>query len=438
MTDLSSRSCCVIDDGQFVELAIRLAREFGKVYYHNPTLVEGFPRVAKSAIGRGIPEIEWIKELWPNKNKIDLFIFPDILNSGVQLELESQGKRVIGSRTGDKLEVQRIAFKRVQKRLGLEVPKHEVLYGITALRRFLREHDDIYVKISEFRGSFETKHHKTWATSEFWINVLQVELGPLAEEMVFLCEYPIRGKVELGYDGFCFLGDFPELTLFGPEIKAKCYIGATTRYADLDERLRGINEAICGELKKAGYRNFFSTEVRIAKDDENFKDGTPVIIEPTCRIPSPPFEAELEGYTNLGRMLYEGAVGNVIKPEMADNFLVVVRMTHDDEPDGWRAVQVPEKVRQWVKLYDPFLRENVWNIAPKGKAVKIGAIVGKGATVEKAIEHCAENIEAMKDQPIDTEFDSLTEALAELKVAEQQGIHFADKLPKPAVVLENS
>jgi len=436
--DLSSRSVCVIDDGQFVELAIRLAREFGKVYYHNPTLIEGFPRVGKYAIGQGIPEITWIEKLFEHKEKIDLFVFPDIFTSDAQIELESQGRRVIGSRKADRLEIQRIAFKRVQKKLGLEVPKHEVVHGLSALREFLKEHEDVYVKISRFRGSFETKHHHNYPTSEFWLNALAVELGPMSEDMVFLIEYPIRGKVEIGYDGFCFNGEFPEITLFGPEIKAKSYIGAVVEYKDLDERLREINEALAQEMKQDGYKNFFSTEVRIAKEDENFPDGTPVVIEPTCRIPSPPFEAELEAYSNLGEMLWHGSVGEVIKPEMADNFFVVVRITHDDEPDGWRAVMIDPKVRQWLKLYDPFLRDDVWNIVPKGHAKKIGGMVGKGATVEKAIEHCAENLEYLKDQPVGSEFETLTEALQELQAAEKQDVEFGDKsIPDPEIVLEH-
>lgn len=425
----------MIDDGQFVELAIRLTREFGRVFYHNPTLVEGFPRIGKWSIGQGLAGVTWIDKLFTHKSKIDLFIFPDIMTSDYQIELMSQGKRVIGSRTADNLEIQRIAFKRIQKKLGLEVPKHEIITGLPALNDFLKKHDDLYVKISRFRGSFETKHHCTYATSINWLNALAVELGPHSDDMLFLVEYPIRGKVELGYDGF-FFGDFPVRTLFGPEIKAKSYLGAVTEYKDLDERLRGINEALAPEMEAAGYRNFFSTEVRIAKDDDHFKDGTPVIIEPTCRIPSPPFEAELEAYSNLGEMLWHGSVGEVIEPEMADKFFAVARLLHDDEPENWRSVIIDPKVRQWIKLYDPYLRDDVYHLVPKGKALKIGAAVGKGATVEKSIEHLAENLEYLKEQPVSSEFETLTEALKELKLAEEQGVEFADKLPEPAVVLD--
>lgn len=428
---------CVIDDGQFFDLATRLSREFGKVYFHNPTLVEGFPRASKWSIGRGFKEVEWIEKLWTHKDKIDLFIFPDILTSDTQIELEAQGKRVIGSRTGDRLEVLRIAFKKVQERMGLHVPKHVVIDGLDALRQHLKTVTDKYIKISRFRGSFETKHHINYDLSIFWLDRLAVELGPLADELSFLVEDPIRGKVEIGYDGFLFDGQFPDTTLFGPEIKSKCYIGSVTKYSDLDERLREINEAIAQEVKNERYKNFFSSEVRIAEDDENFEDGEPVLIEPTCRIPSPPFEAELESYKNLGKILWHGSVGEVIPIDMADNFAVVCRISHDDEPENWRAVKVPDEIRQWIKLYDPFYKNETYYTVPRAPfANRIGAVVGIGGTIEKAIEHCAENLESIKDQPINSEFMCLTEALAEIQSAEKQDIKFSDKpIPHPEIVL---
>lgn len=440
--DFSNRVALVCDDGQFLDVALRLARDFGKVYFWNPGLIEGFPKAGKSAIGQGFKAqgVEWVKDIFSVKNKVDLFVFGDILTSGIQLELESQGKRVVGSRTGDRLEIQRIAFKKIQKRLGLNVPVHEVIDGLAALRAHLRTVKDKWVKISEFRGSFETKHHTNYELSESWLNKLACELGPLAEEISYLVEDPIKGKVEFGYDGFCIDGRFPSRTIFGPEVKSKCYIGSQVEYEDLDERLREVNEALSEELSKAGYRNFFSTEVRIADGDENFADGEPVLIEPTCRAPSPPFECEMEVYSNLSSILWHGAAGEVVEPEMAAKFAVECRLLHDDDPDGWRALQVPEEVRRWVKLYDAFQTGETTHLVPKAPhAKRIGAVVGLGNTIEDAIAHCKENLDALKDQPVSSEFDSFADALKEIKAAEEQDIEFTkQEIPEPAVVLEST
>lgn len=436
--NLSNRSVCVIDDGQFLEVGIRLQREFGKVYFHNPCLIEGFPKVAKAAIGNGIDELTWVRDLWEIKNKVDLFVFLDCQNSGIQLELESQGKRVIGTRRADRLENGRINFKKIQQRIGLQVPKHLIIDGLQALREHLGKVKDRWVKWDRYRGSFETKHHTDIKLSEGWLNELACELGPLADDAQFLVEEPIRGAVEIGYDGF-FFGQFPSKTLFGPEIKSKCYIGSVVDYENLDERIRGINEALAPELKKEGYRNFFSTEIRIAEDDENFEDGTPVLIEPTCRVPSPPFEAELEIYSNLGEMLWHGAEQDMVEPDMAAKFAVACRLSHDDEAKGWRGIQIPEEVRQWVKLYDAIKKDDVYYIAPKEPhAQRVGCIVGIGDTIEEAVDHCRDVREAIKDQPLSSEFDSLVDALKEIKQAEEHGIEFAkgSEVPEPEIVLE--
>lgn len=436
--DLSSRSVCVIDDGQFVDVANRLSREFGKVYFHNPSLIEGFPTISRNSIGKGFGEFTWVRELWPLKDKIDLFVFLDCQNAGLQLELESQGKRVIGSRYAENLEQDRIGFKKVQERLGLHVPVHKVVFGLAELREHLSGVKDKWVKWNRYRGSFETQHHINYELSQPWLNALQVECGPMADKIYFLVEDPITGPVEIGYDGFNFNGLFPSKTLFGPEIKSKCYIGAVVDYEDLDERVRDVNEAMVPELEKAGYRNFFSTEIRIAEDDENFKDGTPVLIEPTCRIPSPPFEAELEIYGNLGAMLWHGSEGDVIEPEMTAKYAVACRISHDDDAKGWRAIQIEDEIRKWVKIYDACYVDGTYWIAPKEPhAQRIGCIVGTGNSIEDAKDKCAEIREALKSQPVSSEFDSLVDAIKELQNAEDQGIEFGRSgIPSPSVVIE--
>lgn len=434
--DISSKSVCVIDGGQFVEVAIRLAREFGKVYFHNPELIEGFPTVAKSAIGKGFKEITWVRDLWKIKDKVDLFIFLDCQNSGIQLELESQGKRVIGSRNGDTLENERIEFKDIQKNLGLNVPKHVIVNGLEQLREHLKSVEDRWIKFNRFRGTFETEHHVNYELSKNWLNKLTCDLGPLSDTIRFLVEEPIRGKVEIGYDGF-FFGDFPDKTLFGIERKSKSYIGGVKDYKDLDPRLLEINSALASEYRKHGYKNFNSTEVRIAEDDENFEDGEPVLIEPTCRIPSPPFEGEIEIYTELGKMLWFGAVGECIPVKTEAQFAVICRFSHDDPPEGFRSMQLPEEERKWFKLYNAFKKDGAYHIAPDNQGAKrIGCVVGIGDSIEDALEHCHDNLELIDEQPISSEWDSLVDAVKALKSAEEQDISITDQpIPEPETVV---
>ena len=165
MTDLSSKVVLVFDSGLFVELAIRLSREFGKVYYTAPWQ-RGFPLINDAIIGNGFDEIAWVDEIWDVIDEVDLFIFPDVLHSGLQLHLESLGKRVWGSRRGDTLEIRRAHLKHLQEELGMHHPGYEIVRGMTSLRDFLKDNPDKYVKLSKFRGMMETFHHTEYAQTE--------------------------------------------------------------------------------------------------------------------------------------------------------------------------------------------------------------------------------------------------------------------------------
>src|SRR4029077_791809 len=110
---------------------------FGRVLYHT-FCEDGFPRIGRCVLGDGFDTIERCDDPWKAKNEVDCFVFPDIHNSGLQLELESQGKPVWGSRGGDCFEINRQKFHRVLGDLKLEVPPHENITGVTNLAEYLR------------------------------------------------------------------------------------------------------------------------------------------------------------------------------------------------------------------------------------------------------------------------------------------------------------
>ena len=90
MKDVSEVTACVVDRGTFFPVADRLARDMKQVYFCSPN---GDPSelVSKDAQGHGHPTVMSLREFWPLKKDIDLFVFPDCRDWGLQLELESQG-----------------------------------------------------------------------------------------------------------------------------------------------------------------------------------------------------------------------------------------------------------------------------------------------------------------------------------------------------------
>src|SRR5689334_1473842 len=109
MSDISSKTCLVFGHGLELPVAERLARDFKRVLYFSEW-EEGFSTINKAVIGDGIDNLERCYDFWSVKNEIDLWCFPDIGHSGLQLELEKQGFRVWGSRKADQLETNRQLF----------------------------------------------------------------------------------------------------------------------------------------------------------------------------------------------------------------------------------------------------------------------------------------------------------------------------------------
>lgn len=256
------RTALIFDHGLFVELAIRLARDFKRVLYHSP-FEKGFPVVNDCVIGDGFRSIERVDDIWDVMDDVDVFVFPDIQHSGLQLHLEKMGKHVWGSRKGDKLELQRAKFLKTLKEVGLPVGEWRHVVGMSNLRDLLKDEEDLFIKISRYRGSMETWHHKDYRTSEPILDQLAVKLGACKEIVPFVVCCPIKSDLEVGYDGFCIDGQFPFIGVQGYEIKDRAFVASVQRYEDLPEQVRAVNGAMSLLLKDVRYRNFWSTEIRI-------------------------------------------------------------------------------------------------------------------------------------------------------------------------------
>lgn len=308
MDELSSKTCCVIDNGLFLPVARRLARDFKQVFYYAPC-ERSFPTVAQCMIGDGFPDIERVTSPWGIKNEVDLWVFPDVGFGELQMELVEQGKLVWGSRKADEIEISRGKFLTELFETGLPMPNYRKIRGLTALREHLKEQQDKYVKISRFRGDMETLHFRSWGEDEPTLDAIAVKFGPLKEQIPFYVFDAIDTDIEDGVDAYCIDGQFPSLCIHGMEAKDKAFLGAIQQFDDLPKEVRVVNEEFGPVLAKYGYRGFFSTEVRITKDGESY------FIDPTCRAGSPPSQCMAELFSNFSSIVWEGAHGNLIDPD---------------------------------------------------------------------------------------------------------------------------
>ena len=406
--DFKKRSVLVYDNGLFVSLAERLVREFGSVGYFCPW-ESSFPDARELVIGHGLEGIERIKYFWKEVGKYDLIVFPDVWFGDLQERLRGLGFRVWGSGMGSELELARWKTKQRFPELGLDVNPATQVVGTKALRSFLAEHPKQYVKISALRGLGETWFSESLEMSEGQILEFESKHGEMAHLIAFICEDMIPDAREVGYDGFCIDGEFPEVALFGVEKKDKSYFGAVCSYDDLPQSVLDVNNALWKPLDEFKYRQFFSTEIR-EKDGKNF------VIDLTCRHASPAGEVYCELFDNLAEILWFGAEGKLITPVTSAKYGAQIIITSEWAEEHWQPISFPEELRGNVKLYNHCRNRGLdWAVPQIAKMKQVGSVVAAGDTPEEAKEAVTMIAEQVTGFDLETEAESLDGAIEEME-----------------------
>jgi hypothetical protein len=281
----------------------------------------------------------------------------------------------------------------------------------------------------QFRGSKETFHHKSYITSRQVLAELDLELGILPVR--FISEKPIKGDLEGGIDTYTVDGDHPSVAVQGYEKKDLCYFAHVQKWEDIPEEFRCVNEALWPKLKELRCRQMLSTEVKRTPEGES------VLLEPTIRFPSPAGEEQMEVYKNMAQIIWEGANGRLIEPDVEWEYCCEAMIEHTGNKAHARDVQVPDEIRRWFKLYNTCkVGDRLW-IAPGNEC--IGAVVGVGNSPQEALDHLKENAEALEDQPVTIHVEALAHIFEEIEEAESKGIAFSeDAVPTPEKVLESA
>jgi hypothetical protein len=426
---ISDAVCCVVDAGQFLPVARRIGEQVSKCYYWSPQ-DRSLPLIQEAVIGDGFSEVERIpkgKSFFDVATEVDFFVFPDIGFAGEQRELISQGHMVWGARGLDSLEYNRGKFLRALKSCGLEVPKHEVIRGLNNLRLFLDDKKDMYIKMSNWRGNFETFHWVDNEQTSAELDNLAVEFGPMKEHLTFYVFYPIDTDIEDGIDTYCINGEYPNLVLHGVENKDKSFLGTMCEFSELPEQVREVNEKFAPILKD--YRGFFSTEVRILPDKHYF-------IDPTCRAPSPPHQSQCMMWDNYAEILYQGAAGNCIDPEPNSKFCVQALLSYKRNEKEWVSFKIPESIKTNVKCGFCCEVDGLLCFPPHPLETMAGYLVATGDTIKEAIDvlqKCAKEL----PPGLNCEDKSIADLLILADNMSEDGVPLTEAtIPEPSIVLE--
>lgn len=431
MKEISDVTFLVYDRGLFWPVAERLARDAKKVFYHIPD-GDAMPTFAKAVRGDGYDKVELVRDIWKHKEEVDTWVFPDCSDAGLQFELESQGRAVWGSKGASEMETNRGLWIRTCEELGLPMPKTHAIKGLTNLRLFFEEHrgETFHVKISQWRGDTETFKAEEPSAIQNKLQILALKFGPFQEHITFYVQEPVDTDIEGGADTYFVNGQYPSKIIQGFEKKGESYFATWMDREDMPPEIWSVSEKLGPELAKFRYCNTVSTEVRV-KGDKSY------LLDPCLRMPSPAGEEELEMYANYSEIVYRGALGELVEPEMTAKFCGEAVIEYCGDRDGWKSIRIPEEVEQWVKLYACGYEDGAYHFPPAQDPEAIGCAVALGDTPGEVLDRLKEIREALKGASVAMHIEPIADLFAEIEGAKEEGIEFSSQeMPEPAKVLE--
>jgi hypothetical protein len=257
-----------------------------------------------------------------------------------------------------------------------------------------------------------TFHHKDYKSSLPLLDHIAYKLGAKQEELDFIVEDTIPG-VEPGYDGFVVDGKYPEITMYGYELKGAGYIGRIVLDKGLPPALKEINTKLAPFFKVTKARTMFSTEVRVGEDRKGY------LIDPCVRAPMPvPSAIEIEIYKNFSDIIINAAQGKLIKPQPIAKYGVGVSLESEWAQDHWLEVTIPEEIRQWVKLRMAVKFKDKYYAVPG--FISICSVIGLGNTIDEAAEKCKKRVEMVDAYMIDKD----TSGIDKIKEIIEEGKHY--------------
>jgi hypothetical protein len=248
-----------------------------------------YPKYKDYAIGHGFENLKKVGKngnpllFWDHVADAQCVVNMDVhMNDALEfIKKIYPEKSVFGAGRGEKIEADRIFLKKMIDALGLDQVPHRVIKGLTALKEYVGNNPDKYVKLNIWRGDAESFHAKSLEFNKADFLKLEMTLGPGAEEMLFVVEDMIDAVAEIGYDGSFNGFDYADKCFVGIEYLKNLYVSRVFNYEEIPAPIGDTMEALAPVLEKLDFRGFISTEERIVSLNKHF------LIDICSRAPSP-------------------------------------------------------------------------------------------------------------------------------------------------------
>jgi len=412
------KTLLVLDQGLFVEFALKLADDFKKVYYAL-TWEGSYPGMPLAAIGKeyknGVEldtfdgkNFKRVSSPFDVIGEVDCVLATDLYYGSMVEVLKNSGIPCFGLGKGEKLELDRLYAAEQLKKVGLDAPEMKPIIGLDNLREYLKEEtEEKYIKISCYRQTFETFKHETYECTEPILDNIAITLGPLKTIAEFIVCDSIDAIVEEGVDTYCVNGQLPSRMMQGCEIKDQGYICAMVDAKDLSKGNKEVNDGLSKILTNHNSSGFFSTEVRTTKDDKHY------MIDLCCRLGLPPNAIMQEFYSNLAEIVWQGANGHLVDPTTDYKYGFEVLISTAWHAGNHQTIYFPPEIRQYIKLINCVKIDDVYHIMKIGDSTSIGSLVYPCNDIEEGKAKILEMAEKIKGYDLIIKTDALDTAVTE-------------------------
>ena len=405
----------VIDSGLWVELACRLARDGVDTNYYS-SWESAFVSVRDPSPGFGL-EDEGVKRIDdPFAEHVNarglpvledaIYLFPWLNQEYIAEEATRRELKVFGAvnLSATRLERDRELMRKIL--LGVR-PMQPLAFsmeikGLSELGDFIDDVDgesERYIKLSNFRGDFETYHHTDRQNTKMKMAEWRKRFGPYSDRLTFYLEEPIEAEVEVGVDTFFAGGRFLAPGVIGYEVKDKLYVGRVTDI--LPPMIHDATFALSDYLKSVEYANWLTNEMRITKD------GTAYLTDITTRCPIPPGAAMLEAIDNLSEIIENGANGSPTEIQWNSQYLCEVIVSSPVLKEDWLEVRFDPDMRQWIKMRNFSKVDGRYWIAPHPTGMtEMISCVGLGDTLLDAKDQARHMAEEVCEKTYQATFDA--------------------------------
>lgn len=421
MKDLSGSKILILDYGNNIGFAMRLAEAYGTVFYWSgPYVTNSFPIHNTFDIGHNVPNIVNVREWAEAYDEVDAVAFCDSMEPALQGWMRSHGMPVFGCGYADKMEHDRLFIKETLKGLGLPVGTYYVAKGLDQLEQILIGAKNVFVK-SNLRGNGETWLHKNWRLTRRQFLQLRSEMGLYDNRETYVVEEMIEAIAEIGMDGFFVNGEWAPICMAGIEKKDAAYLGKVVRYEFLPSQVKSVTDALIPVFRDMDYNCHHSNEVIVSKDKRGFA------LDLTNRIPSPPGDLMQNIFTNYPEIVDSIARGKMPVLQYEHEWGAQVIIKSDIAAEGESPLIVPEEYKRNVKIKNLSIDEDgTWYYVPSpGLGMKeIGSLCVVGSSPEDVIKQA--KLIASKIQGFDIRMDpdALDEARKDLDKIRKAGINF--------------